>query len=166
MAPSTIASTAGPLRSLAVLALILVPLVLAGTAKAGQVLFTFREMQLLQSLPAEATKRALSEEEVTLYHNYEFYAYSVFEALQVANEASILIHDAPLFCAPDATFKFREDDSIINLANYVTAELFALTEQVGGPLTRYDDKPASAVLLLGLRAAFPCPDPATRVAQR
>ena len=77
-----------------------------------------------------------------------------------------MIHAAPLFCAPEATFKFRGEDSIINLANYVTAELFALTEQVGGPLNRYDDKPASAVLLLGLRAAFPCPDTVTRVAQR
>jgi hypothetical protein len=46
----------------------------------------------------------------------------------------------------------------------VTAEL---TAEVGEALDRYDDKPASLVLLLGLRAAFPCdPDDYPKLAQR
>lgn len=139
----------------------------AGSPLRAEVLFTFGEMQRLQALPLELARRAVSEEEVILYQNFEFYAYTAFEALQVANQASLLINQAPLFCAPDATFRFEEEGDIVRLADYLTAELFALTEEVGGMLDRYDDRPASAVLLLGLRAAFPCPDtPAQRLAQR
>jgi hypothetical protein len=48
----------------------------------------------------------------------------------------------------------------------VISELLALTEEIGGPVDRYDEKPASAVLLLGLRAAFPCSDTEPQLAQR
>src|ERR687891_653508 len=70
--------------------------------------------------------------------------------------ADELINKAPLFCAPETTFHFDQDGDIARLADYVTEELFGLTEEIGGSLDRYDDKPASLVLLLGLRAAFPC----------
>ena len=55
---------------------------------ADEVLFTFGEMQHLQSLPLESTKRTLTDEEVTLYQNFELYAYTVFETLEVANQAA------------------------------------------------------------------------------
>lgn len=129
-------------------------------ARAADVLFTFGEMTRLQSLPLEAAKRTLSEEEAVLYQNFEFYAYTVFESLQIANDAAILINHEPLFCAPPGVFRFRQEGDIARLAGEVTAEL------TGGSLERYDDEPASAVLLLGLRAAFPCPDQASQLAQR
>ncbi len=132
-------------------------------AQADEVLFTFGEMQHLQSLPLESTKRALTDEEVTLYQNFELYAYTVFETLEVANQAASAIKQ-PLFCAPEATFRFRKDDDIVRLVDHVTSELFALTAQINGSLDRYDDRPASQVLLLGLRAAFPCAGP--HLAQR
>ncbi len=100
-----------------------------------------------------------------LYQNFELYAYAVFESLQVANQAATMIKE-PLFCAPEATFRFRKEGDIARLADYVTSELFALTEAIEGALGRYDDRPASQVLLLGLRAAFPCPDAGSRLAQR
>lgn len=153
-----------PVRTLLALAIGLVAF--SAPAKADQVLFTFAEMLKLKALPAEAERRALSEEETILYRNFEFYAYTAFETLQIANEASILLHDEPLFCAPDATFRFREEGDIARLADRVTAELFALTEKIGASPDRYDDRPASAVLLLGLRAAFPCPDDRSQLAQR
>jgi hypothetical protein len=134
-------------------------------ARADEVLFTFAEMQHLQGLPLESAKRTLSEEEVILYQNFELYAYTVFETLEVANQAAALINH-PLFCAPEAAFHFRKDGDIARLADYVTSELFALTEEVNGALDRYNDKPASAVLLLGLRAAFPCRDHGPHLAQR
>jgi hypothetical protein len=135
-------------------------------ARADEVLFTFGEMQRLKGLPVESAKRTLSEEEVTLYQNFEFYAYSVFEALQVANNAALSVNHEPLFCAPEAAFHFREQGDIARLADYVLSELFALTEEIGDSLDRYADKPASAVLLLGLRAAFPCPESKPQLAQR
>ena len=134
-------------------------------ARADDVLFTFGEMVHLQGLPLESTKRPLTEEEVILYQNFELYAYTVFESLEVANEAASVINQ-PLFCAPEATFHFRRDGDIARLADYVTSELIALTKEIGGPLDRYNQKPASAVLLLGLRAAFPCPDHGPHLAQR
>ncbi len=134
-------------------------------AHAGDVLFTFAEMAHLQGLPLESTKRTLTEEEVILYQNFELYAYTVFEALEVANQAATAIKQ-PLFCAPEATFHFRKDGDIARLVDYVTSELFTLTQEIGGPLDRYNDRPASAVLLLGLRAAFPCPDNGPHLAQR
>jgi hypothetical protein len=125
-------------------------------SRADDVLFTFGEMMRLQTLPLESAERALSDEEVILYQNFELYAYTVFEALQVANDAAVLIDDEPLFCAPSAVFHFRKEGDIARLADHVTGELIALTKEIGGALDRYDDRPASAVLLLGLRAAFPC----------
>jgi hypothetical protein len=101
-----------------------------------------------------------------LYQNYEFYAYTAFEALQVANSAAELINHAPLFCAPKTTFHFDRDGDITRLADYVTDRLLGLPEQVGGAPDRYDDQPASLVLLLGLRAAFPCSGDGARLAQR
>ena len=123
-------------------------------------------MPRLQALPLDSAERALSDEEVILYQNFELYAYTVFESLQQANQAALLIHHEPLFCAPAATFQFRKEGDIARLAEHVTGELFALTKEVGGSLDRYDDKPASAVLLLGLRAAFPCEEAGSRLAQR
>jgi hypothetical protein len=138
----------------------------ATPTRAADVLFTFGEMLRLQEQPPESAKRTLTEEDVILYQNFEFYAYTVFETLQVANETARLIDRQPLFCAPAATFHFRKEGDIARLADYVTSELFALTEEIGGSLDRYDEKPASAVLLLGLRAAFPCPDGTPQLAQR
>ncbi len=137
----------------------------AAPAQADDVLFTFGEMQHLQGLPLESAKRTLSEEEVILYQNFELYAYTVFETLEAANEAAALIKQ-PLFCAPAAVFHFRKDGDIARLADHVTSELLALTGEIDGSLERYNEKPASAVLLLGLRAAFPCPDHGPHLAQR
>ena len=152
-------------RSGAVLLLLLiVPL---GRLYADEVLLTFGDMLRLRELPMESAERALTEEELVLYQNYEFYAYTAFEALQVANSAAGLINEAPLFCAPESTFHFDQDGDIGRLADHITDELFGHAEQIGDPLDRYDDEPASLVLLLGLRAAFPCdPDDRSRVAQR
>jgi hypothetical protein len=141
-------------------------LLLATPARADEVLFTFGEMLHLQGLPLDSAKRSLSDEEVILYQNFELYAYTVFESLQAANDAALLIHREPLFCPPAAAFHFRKEGDIAKLADYVTSELLALTKEVGGSLDRYDDKPASAVLLLGLRAAFPCEEQASQLAQR
>ena len=152
-------------RSGAVLLLLLiVPL---GRLYADEVLLTFGDMLRLRELPMESAERALTEEELVLYQNYEFYAYTAFEALQVANSAAELINEAPLFCAPETTFHFDQDGDIARLADYVTDQLFAPADQTGGSLDRYADEPASLVLLLGLRAAFPCePDDGAKVAQR
>jgi hypothetical protein len=141
--------------------------VLLGTAPAyaDQVLFTFGEMKHLQGLPLESAKRTLSEEEVILYQNFELYAYTVFETLEVANQAAAALKQ-PLFCAPEATFHFRKDGDIVRLVDYVTSELFAPTQEIDGELARYDDEPASQVLLLGLRAAFPCTSHGPHLAQR
>jgi hypothetical protein len=151
-----------PLRRLLAALLVIAPV----SVLQANPLFTFGEMRQLQALPVESAKRQLSREEIVLYQNYEFYAYTVFETLSAANEAATLIERDPLFCAPEGVFRFREEGDIVRLAEFVTAELFALTEQVGGLEDRYDDKPASAVLLLGLRAAFPCEDAEPRLAQR
>jgi hypothetical protein len=134
-------------------------------AAADEVLFTFGQMRQLQGLPVDSTKRSLNEEEVILYQNFEFYAYTVFETLEAANQAAAAIKQ-PLFCAPEATFHFRKDGDVARLVDYLTSELFSLTEEIHGPLDRYDDKPASQVLLLGLRAAFPCADHGPYLAQR
>jgi hypothetical protein len=131
---------------------------------ADEVLLTFGDMLRLRELPLQAAKRPLTEEERVLYQNYEFYAYTAFEALQVANSAAALINQAPLFCAPKDAFHFDQDGDIARLADRLTAQL---TAEVGEPLDRYDGRPASLVLLLGLRAAFPCdPDEYPKLAQR
>ena len=146
------------------LLLLIVPL---GRSPADQVLLTVGDMLRLRELPLEAGKRALTAEELILYQNYEFYAYTAFEALQVANSAAASINAAPLFCAPETTFHFDQDGDIARLADYVTDQLFGRPEQTGESLDRYDHEPASLVLLLGLRAAFPCgSDDRTKVAQR
>jgi hypothetical protein len=133
---------------------------------AENVLFTYGEMTRLQALPLESAERALSDEEIALYQNFELYAYTVFESLQVANDAAVLTDHEPLFCAPPTVFHFKKEDDIARLADRVTTELIALTKEIGGSLERYDDKPASAVLLLGLRAAFPCDGHRPQLAQR
>jgi hypothetical protein len=158
---------AASLRIGAVLLPLLLLIVPVHRLHADEVLLTFGDMLRLRELPLESAKRALTEEELALYQNYEFYAYTAFEALQAANSAAELINKAPLFCAPETTFHFDQDGDIARLADYVTEELFGLTEEIGGSLDRYDDKPASLVLLLGLRAAFPCdPDDHSKLAQR
>jgi hypothetical protein len=120
---------------------------------ADEVLLTFGDMLRLRELPVESAKRALTPEELVLFQNYEFYAYTVFEALQVANSAAELINKAPLFCAPNTTFQFDQDGDIARLADYVTDQLSLLTDEAG--------------LSLGLRAAFPCdPDAHAKLAQR
>lgn len=155
-----------PLDRLRLLPAIALGVLLGGTpAHADEVLFTFGEMRHLQSLPLESAKRGLNADEVTLYQNFELYAYTVFETLEVANQAAAAIKQ-PLFCAPEATFRFRKDGDIARLVDYVTSQLFALTQEIRGPLDRYNDRPASQVLLLGLRAAFPCPDRGPHLAQR
>ena len=135
-------------------------------ARADEVLLTFGDMLRLRELSLESAKRDLTEEEVTLYRSYELYTYTAFEALQVANSAAELINQTPLFCAPEGTFHFDQDGDILQLADHVTDELFALTAATGGPFERYEDKPASFVLLLGLRAAFPCGEDGAALAQR
>jgi hypothetical protein len=146
------------------LLLLIVPL---GRLHADEVLLTFGDMLRLRELPLESAKRELTQEELVRYQSYEFYAYTAFEALQVANSAALLINKAPLFCAPETTFHFDQDGDIARLADYVTDQLFGLAEAGGEPLEAYDDKPGSLVLLLGLRAAFPCdPDGQAKVAQR
>jgi hypothetical protein len=153
------------------IAAVLVPLLLLIVPTyrlyADEVLLTFGDMLRLRELPVESAKRELTAEELVLYQNYEFYAYTAFEALQVANDAAATIHKAPLFCAPEATFQFDRGGDIARLADHVTDQLFGVFEGGGEPLDDYEDKPASLVLLLGLRAAFPCdPDDRAKVAQR
>jgi len=140
--------------------------VLFAAPAGADVLFTFGEMTRLQAPPPAAAARAPSDAEVALYRNFELYAYTVFESLQIANDAAVGMSQEPLFCAPAATFRFRREGDIARLAERVTAELRALTSELGDSLERYADQPASAVLLLGLRAAFPCHDAARRLARR
>jgi hypothetical protein len=77
-------------------------------ARADEVLLTFGDMLRLRELPLESAKRALTDEEIVLYQNYEFYADTALEALQVANSAAELINGQPLFCAPETTFHFSQ----------------------------------------------------------
>ena len=135
-------------------------------ARADEVLLTFGDMLRLRELPLESAKRDLTEEEVTLYRSYQFYTYTAFETLQVANSAARLVNQTPLFCAPEGTFHFEQDGDILRLADHVTDALFELTAASGDPLDRYEDKPASFVLLLGLRATFPCGEDDPTLAQR
>jgi hypothetical protein len=53
----------------------------------------------------------------------------------------------------------------VRLAEPVTDALFQLGAGAGGAVDDYEDEPASLILLLGLRAAFPCADGAA-LAQR
>jgi hypothetical protein len=139
----------------------------AGTARADTAMFTFGEMVRLQALPLEAATRRLSGDEILLYRNMEFYVVTVFESLIAANNATTTLHDEPLFCAPASAFRFHEEGDIAGLAAYVVEELLGLTETIGGSPERYHERPASEVLLLALRAAFPCTgSPATLTAAR
>jgi hypothetical protein len=78
-------------RSPPLLAIVMSVVMHVAPARAADVLFTFGEMLRLQGFPLESVKRTVSEEEVILYQNFEFYAYTVFETLQVANDAATLI---------------------------------------------------------------------------
>jgi hypothetical protein len=139
----------------------------AGPARADTAMFTFGEMLRLQALPLAATDHRLSDEELILYRNMEFYTVTVFETLIAANNAAITLHGEPLFCAPARAFRFLEKGDITGLAVYVIEELLALTETIGSSPERYDERPASEVLLLAVRAAFPCgSSPATLAAVR
>lgn len=129
------------------------------SAKADPALFTFGEMVRLQALPERALESPLSEEEIILYQNMEFYTFTVFESLMAANIAVTTLHGEPLFCAPAGTFRFLEEGDIAALSLHVIDQLLDLTKKIGGPADRYDDRPASDVLLMGLRAAFPCGSP-------
>lgn len=125
-------------------------------ARADNALFTFGEMRKLQGLPREAAEREVSAQELLLYQNMEFYLYTVFESLLAANNAALMLHDEPLFCAPATAFRFRDEADITGLGAFVTEELLELTKEIGTTPERYHDRPASEVILLALRAGFPC----------
>jgi hypothetical protein len=135
----------------------------ASGARAETPLLTFGELLRIQALTDSA---ALSAEDRLLSQNVEFYTYTVFETLQMANSTALLVREAPLFCAPEGTFRFGDAAGLADLADLVTAEVLALGEDAGIALERYAEQPASAVLLIGLRAAFPCIDPPSTLAQR
>ena len=135
-------------------------------ARADEVLLTVGDMMRLRELPLESDRRRLSDEDLRLYRSYEFYAYTAFEALQVANSAAELIGQEPLFCAPEDTFRFHREGDIVRLAEHVTDQLFRPGTATGGSLDRYAEEPVSLVLLLGLRAAFPCASDEATIAQR
>lgn len=130
----------------------------APAARADNAMFTFAEMLELQKLPLESPGRALSEEELILYQNMEFYVFTVFEALHAANNTALALHREPLFCAPAGAFRFRGENEIATMAARISEDLLTLTKEIGASPARYDDQPASEVLLLGLRTTFPCAD--------
>jgi hypothetical protein len=123
-------------------------------AFADSALFSFGEMRQLQQLPADG--RPLSTQEAILHQNMQFYAFTVFETLLAANNAAYALQRTPLFCAPEGTFRFKEDGDIARLTHRLTAEILETTGAVGADDDHYDDRPASEALLLALRAAFPC----------
>jgi hypothetical protein len=90
-------------RSVATLLPLLLLIVPIARPDADDVLLTFGDMLRLRELRPEAAKRPLTADELGLYESYEFYAYTAFEALQVANGAAELINQAPLFCASSST---------------------------------------------------------------
>ncbi len=138
-------------RALAGLGLLL--LVTAGPAQAQSSLFTFGDMLDLQALPAQGE---LDASQQRLFNNLEFYAYTVFETLQIANRAAQQVNQQPLFCAPASAFEFTDDGAIIRLADRVAEEVLQVTKENGLSLASYKGQPASAVMLLGLQAVFPC----------
>ena len=91
----------------------------------------------------------------------EFYSFTVFESLVAANNATQSLHGKPLFCAPVGTFGFREDADIAALQAALVDELLNLIKAAGADPDHYDDRPASEVLLMALRAAYPCGDQIT-----
>ena len=109
------------IRRLAPLSAVVLSFVLFAAPSRGDVLFTFGEMTRLQTLPLESAERALSEEEVALYQNFELYAYTVFEALQIANEVAAADQSgAVVLRALRRVFRFRQEGDIARLADRVT----------------------------------------------
>ncbi len=102
-------------------------------AHADQALFSFGEMRELQRLPAGGT---MSAQELNLYRNMEFYAFTVFETLLAANNAALALQRAPLFCAPEGTFRFAADGDIAALAGRLTAKLVGMIDAIGAPVRR------------------------------
>lgn len=123
------------------------------SAHADQALFSFGEMRELQRLPAAGG--TMSAQELNLYRNMEFYAFTVFETLLAANNAALALQRTPLFCAPEGTFRFAGDGDIAALAGRLTAKLVDMIDAIGADHL-YDDRPASEALLMALRATFPC----------
>ncbi|MDX1541076.1 MAG: hypothetical protein R3349_06695 [Geminicoccaceae bacterium] len=121
-------------------------------------LFSFGEMRELQTLPDQAGSRSLAEDELILYQNMEFYAFTTFEALLAANNAVMAVGAPPLFCAPEGTFRFRDGADIAVLLAELTDGLLSLVKEVGATEEHYDQRPASEALLFALRAVFPCDD--------
>jgi hypothetical protein len=155
-----------PIRGLNALGALMLGAALAMAAlpaRAEGPLLTFGELLRVQAL---AEGGVLSPEEMVLAQNVEFYIYTVFETLEMANGAALLGRDAPLFCAPEGRFRFREAADLTGLAALVSEEVLALGAEAGVSLERYADQPASAVLLIGLRAVFPCTELPATLAQR
>lgn len=140
-------------------AILLASVVLTGPrleARAEPAMFSFGEMIQLQAVAFGRPDQKLGAIDSVLFSNLEFSAFTVFETLRAANNAAVMLHGEPLFCAPKGVFHFENQGEIAKLAAYLADELTSLTERLDGDPGRYDDKPASEVLLLGLRAAFPC----------
>ena len=127
-------------------------------AQADAALFTFGEMVRLHDLPQRAASTAPSDEDIILYQNMEFYTFTVFETLMAANSVVAALKGEPIFCAPAGTFSFKQEGDITALSLHVIEELLVLIKEAGAAADRYDDRPASDVLLMGLRAAYPCAD--------
>ena len=119
-------------------------------------MFSFGDMVRLQAKAFGRPDQKLGAVDSVLFSNLEFYVVTVFETLHAANNAAVMLHEEPLFCAPEGVFRFEQEGEIAALAGFLGEELVDLTEKLGGDPARYDDRPASEVLLLGLRAAFPC----------
>lgn len=128
----------------------------AGGSRAETAMFTFGEMVALQAESLGRPDAKAGAVDAVLLKNLEFYAFTVFEALHAANNAAIMLENEPLFCAPEGAFAFEREGEIAQMSAYLAQELIALTKTLGGDPGRYDDKPASEGLLLGLRIAFPC----------
>jgi len=125
-------------------------------ARSDDALFSFGEMRELQRLPAESARRTVTDDDVVLYQNMQFYTFTVIEALLAANHTVISLGGPPLFCAPSATFRFEDEGDIAEFLGRLTATLVGLVTRIGGSEDHYDDRPASEALLLALRAAHPC----------
>ena len=160
-------------RSPSLIAIAMSVVIQATPARAADVLFTFGEMLRLQALPLESAERRLSEEEILLYQNFEFYAYTVFESLQVANDAARLIGQEPLFCAPAADLPFPQGGRHRPARRLRHRRAVRAHQGDRRPLDRYDDeagergaaaRPARRLPLPrwrpAARAALACREPA------
>jgi hypothetical protein len=128
----------------------------AAGCRAENAMFTFGEMVALHAQSLGRPDAKPGAVDAVLLKNLEFYAFTVFETLHAANNAAIMLENEPLFCAPQGAFEFEREGEIAQMSAYLAQELIALTKTLGGDPSRYDDKPASEALLLGLRIAFPC----------